>query len=396
MSASESEKRHAAITASLHRIQNSINGPLQTFDLEYSVQAESPEEPTLPNPTPSEVGDAFETTVVVSGFESRSPSDKVKYLQAMNQWGYLPFEVAKRALKDECEYVRLWLSTHASLDYSEYIGTGEDGQFVLCTDRRRNLFLVLQEDTSELVRAALYSNPAWHFGKQNDKVHFGGQFREESFKSWFVNLSLSELERQALARNPNLNAYFAVELMRAQANDLKLTQGEHIVLINAAVRNTSLIRDSRDSRGDALDQWKLFVEIWELARTRWQDQQNVIGGVFRYIQTTQEVKLETYKEFNGADRAWLRNNILAGCTMTEDSAVITAGLLDPDEGCREEAAKRVGPYWRLLKSRRLRWRYWKELSFWGATLSETFMGLLTLLILALFLAMLVAGGWAFY
>jgi len=86
--------------------------------------------------------------------------------------------------------------------------------------------------------------------------------------------------------------------------------------------------------------------MWKLAVDKWIDKPPVPFVFIRYIQTTPEVKLQTYNRLLGKQEAdnlkRLRQEVIRSCDPFIDTYILKAAWDDPDEECRRIAQERVG------------------------------------------------------
>jgi hypothetical protein len=138
-------------------------------------------------------------------------------------------------------------------------------------------------------------------------------------------------------------------------------------MICASAENPWIVDSSRATGrdfwvvdGDANPPFKEYGEMWRLALDRWKSFPTVGYHIYKYVQTTPEIKLEIYTRLlkeddpNGATKraTFLRQTLLESCGPIKDKDVLKLGWDDPDKECREAARKQVGKYvsWVGVKS----------------------------------------------
>ena len=87
--------------------------------------------------------------------------------------------------------------------------------------------------------------------------------------------------------------------------------------------------------------------MWTLCLDKWRDVILVPYAFFRFIQTTQEIKLAAYtrllegKETEERNKL-LRAEVIRSCFPLDDTTVLKMAWEDPDEECKKIARERIG------------------------------------------------------
>lgn len=303
----------------------------------------------LENPEPQRNPDDYQTQVWIQEFQSLSDAhDRKEFLRQLRKAGaWMRPELLDVIYADKSTYVRAWAAAHLALNFKDYTDREKPREI-------RNYEPALLCDPDPLVCAAVWSNPEcgrlpWSmYG-----IHLSERWREEFH-------SMTALERLALMLNPELPGSYAVALLDAPSEDLGISREEHRrILITAAV-NPNLVGGSRRTGrqswvggcGDAFPASKEYGKMWELSMERWLEDPGVAYSFIKYIQTTPEIKLATYKRLlekhDGKDRNWLREAVIRSCDPIVDCEVLKLAWDDPNEDCRKLAVERVGPFAKVV------------------------------------------------
>jgi hypothetical protein len=294
----------------------------------------------LENPAPHKGADEYMTQAFIAEFRAMpSAHQRNEYLRQLWTAGtWMAADFLDTIYADGSEYVRAWAAGHLSVDFKDY----SDWEHPI---EVRNYEPILLADHSPIVRAAYWSNP------RCQRLPWSAIRIAETWKEHFQRLT--QLERLGLMRNPQLSMNYVVALMETPSEELKISQNEHIVVLTAAGQNPHLINNSRHTgrgmweyRGDPNSPFEEYGQMWKLALDKWIDKPPVPFVFIKYIQTTPEVKLETYNRLlekrEANDMKWLRREVIRSCDPFDDKDVLKAAWGDPDEECRKIAQERVG------------------------------------------------------
>lgn len=301
------------------------------------------------NPKPYLSEDAFTIALLKAEIAATADAREIRrFLKRLYQikGSYLPIEVCDLILGHPDVLVRAWAASHISLIHKDYAALNKKTKETLSDALKeaaivRDYRTILQNDSEAVVRAAIFCNP-------NDN-EFIGWLGVAS--GWQEKLSrLSQLERLALMRNPDLGASFVVAMMKTSPAELNIAEDDYTKMIAAAVLNSNVIeRSRRQGRGwhlvfdDGNPPMEEFAEMWELAATTWLEKNPVPYTIFSFIQTKASVKLDIYRRL-GDENKWLRDAILKGCEPREDAELLQLGLNDADTTISMTAAERCGDH----------------------------------------------------
>ncbi len=264
-----------------------------------------PQPPDFENPTPYYFQDEYSENLLTAEYKSTvTASEKKNFLKRILKTGIsVPLAIADEAFNDKDSAVRIYAASH--LKFYPY--------------SIKDFATALLDDADPVVRAALFSNPEyeriWQHWGPND--------------GWQEQIAgMSQLERLGAMRNPRLNAKFVVALMNEQPEKLNMSNQEHVALICAAAINPRLIEGSRrtgrwfwGSRGDWNPPFEDYGQMWRAAIEHWLDTA-VPYRILKYVQTTREVKLETYKRLLKQEYSDLRCAVLESCEPREDGPIL--------------------------------------------------------------------------
>jgi hypothetical protein len=294
----------------------------------------------LENPEPHKGSDEYMTQAFIAEYKATPNAHQRKeYLRHLWTAGtWMTGDFLDTIYADASEYVRAWAAGHLSVDFKDY----SDWQHPV---EIRNYEPLLLADPSPIVRAAYWSNPNCR------RLPWSLIWIAETWKEHFEGLT--QLERLGLMRNPQLSMKYVVALMETPSEELKINQKEHIELLTAAGQNPKLINGSRHTgrgvwavEGDANSPFEEYGQMWRLALDKWIDKPPVPFVFIKYIQTTPEVKLETYNRLLEKREAnnlkWLRQEVIRSCDPFDDKNILKAAWDDPDEECKKIAQERVG------------------------------------------------------
>jgi len=284
---------------------------------------------TLENPKPHQAPDDYATQMYIAEFRSMlDPHMRKEFLWRLRGAGvWMKPELLDVIFADESPFVRAWAAGHLLTDFKDY--KRPEGTQVI-----RDYEPALAGDSELIVRASLWSNPRcnqlpWWFSIIQ--------------KGWKEQLRvISQLERLGMMRNPELSKSFVVCLMETSSKELTMTREEHSELLRAAAINPDLIYGSRTTGrkswvggGEGNSVCEEYGRMWELCMELWLDQPTVPFYFFRYIQTTPQVKLATYKcllEISDRDDLGpLREEVIRSCDPYDDRAVLDLAKVSPDE-----------------------------------------------------------------
>ncbi len=328
-----------------------------------SVREEEDSEFSFENPSPYALEDEYCGSLLIAEYKAAlTAAEKKAFLKRMLKTGVsVPLAIAEEAFADRDPAVRIYAASHLDTVYKEYDWTSEEPFWDKTPKILKDFEAELASDPDPVVRAALFSNP-----------NYPGQWAQLVWpidEGWQEGFSkMSQLERLAAMRNPRLYRCFVVALMREKPENLRMNFQEHVALIWAAAANPHIVEGSRRT---GRDHWKVYggynppfeeyEQMWRLAVDRWLmdsgvDSQAVPAQVFRYVQTTPNVKLEMYRRLPEEKYSRLRRNVLESCEPMKDREILKLGWSDPDEECREIACKRTGPYvkWIGVKPEKIR------------------------------------------
>ena len=284
----------------------------------------------LENPNPHLAPDDYATQMYIAEFKSIvDPHMRKEFLWRLRFAGvWMKPEFLDVIFADENAFVRAWAAGHLWTDFKDH--KRPEGAQVI-----RDYEPALLEDSEPIVRAALWSNP------RCKRLPFWFSIIQ---KGWKEQLQvISQLERLGIMRNPELSESFVVCLMEASSEELNMTREQHGELLRAAATNPDLIYGSRTTGrkswvggGEGNSVFEEYGRMWELCIEQWLDQPTVPFYFFRYIQTTPEVKLATYKRllkqnFDKDDFSSLRAEVVRSCHPYDGRAVLDLAKSGPGE-----------------------------------------------------------------
>jgi hypothetical protein len=300
------------------------------------------------NPAPYYYSDVYSESLLAAEYHGAVTAfEKKAFLKRIQRTGIsVPLAIADEAFSDADPAVRIYAASHLDLVYKDYTGGDWKNPPTL-----REFETTLLNDPDPVVQAARFSNPSnvgWPWTHDGSwKCSGPHDFWQKTFAK------MSQLERLAAVRNPQLKDKFLIALMEAEPATLNMNRQEHVELICAAAVNPRIVEGSRRTGRDAWGTWgdwntpfKEYGQMWRIAVDRWL-KTAVPYRVLQFIQTTPDVKLEVYNRLPEEKFASLRQRILKGCDR-KDAEVLKLGWGDPDEECRRIARTRTGPYLKWL------------------------------------------------
>jgi hypothetical protein len=286
--------------------------------------------PLLPfsNPQPFEFVDEYSSSLLLAEFNATPAGLGRKSLLKSfyrTRGDYFPIALADAAASDADVVVRIWSASHMNLVYKDW--NWESKEDINSRSTLRDYGKLFCSDPSPIVRAALCSNPK-----------YDGTYSAD----------MSQLERLALMRAPNTGGALLASLMESESDGIGMTRYEHVEVLCAAVLNPALIQNSRIYGrhyfvrfGDPNKPREEYAKLWNLTADHWLNTP-VSYLVFKFIQTTPEVKLAMYQRLS--EHCGHREAILRGCDPALDQAILKLGLTDSDAGCRITATAQCGEY----------------------------------------------------
>jgi hypothetical protein len=294
----------------------------------------------LANPTPHQGPDEYATRMWIAEYQSfLDPHARTDFLrQLFKQGAWMELELLDLIYADESPFVRAWAAAHLKTVFKDYADWENPRKI-------RDYEPLLLQDPYPIVRAALWSNP---------------HCNQLPWSSWEVSATwkeqmqkMSQIERLALMRNPELPENYVVALLSTPSEKLNFSRDEQREILTAAAVNPNLVDGSRRH---GRDYWvggnpplEQYGQMWGLCIANWMDTSDtsVPYVFFKYIQTTPKVKLATYnhllQNINGTDHKGLREAVVESCNDPFlDKDVLKAAWNDPDEDCRKIARERVG------------------------------------------------------
>jgi hypothetical protein len=315
------------------------------------------------NPAPYARQDAYALALLEAETAASADAREAKRFLArayQTLGAYLPQTVCDVAVGNPDAFVRTWAASHIALvrrDYSRLDRSTSEkySEGLENAPVTRDYRALLQNDPDPLVRAAILSNP------ETNEPFVGWLGVAENWKQRF--LALSQLERLALMRVPDLSASLALAIMKVSPSELGTLEAEYVEAMSVAVLNPNLVeRSRRQGRdwysvfGDASSPMDEFGEMWELAATTWLKSNPVPYCVFSFIQTKASIKLAIYQRLSGEENEVFREAIISGCEPGEDRELLSIGLEDSRRSIVEAAIERCGdylPHVRKFKSKKV-------------------------------------------
>jgi hypothetical protein len=314
------------------------------------------------NPAPYYFQDAYSEGLLSAEYKGAVTAlEKKNFLKRILRTGVsVPLAIADEAFNDKDAAVRIYAASHLELVYKDYTGSNWENPPIL-----RDFVPVIANDPDPVVRAARFTNPShvwWPWTHVGSWILGPHDFWQKTIAE------MSQVERLAAMRNPQLTHHFLVALMEEKSDTLNMSTQEHVALICAAAMNPRIVDGSRRTGRDswrAFDDYnppfKEYGKMWRLAVDRWLETA-VPYRVLKYVQTTPEVKLEVFRRLSEQKHAHLRQEILKSCEPMKDKEILKLGWSDPDEECRGIARKRTGPYvkWLEVKPEKIRIRHYSS------------------------------------
>jgi hypothetical protein len=294
----------------------------------------------LENPNPLRYQDAYTEAVVLSEIDARpDPVERVTFLTALRRAGmWFSSELVDHLLRDDSPKVRAWVAANVETQFKDYTDFENPGELANYEPR-------IQTDPDPLVRASLWRNT------QCDQLPWGIMSIAEGWKEQLKGMT--QLERLALMRNPELSLRYLIKLLETETEDLGMTRKEHADMICAGAVNQRIVWSSRHHGrdywmvyGDVNPPFEEFGQMWQLSLDKWMDLPFVPYAFLRFVQTTPKVKLATYQRLMNLPEDTrphqFREVLIKGCDPFDDKDVLKLAWDDPDKDCREAARERVG------------------------------------------------------
>jgi hypothetical protein len=286
------------------------------------------------DPKPWKNPDEYATQMYIAEYKSiTTPHGRKEFLRELRRGGVrMAPEFLDLIYTDENAYVRAWAAGHLETDWF---------------DARIHEQALLQ-DPEPIVRAALWSNPKCQKLPWKDP-------RTRLSEGWEEQLrAMSQIERLALMRNPELEMRFVVALMETPSEQLEMTESEHSTVLCAAAVNPYLVWGSRLTGrqdwlacGEGNPVFKEYGTMWTLCLDKW-IYTLVPECFFKHIQTTPEIKKAIYQRLleKQDDRYFknLRVDVILSCDPLMDGPVLKMAWNDPDQDCREIAKQQIGVF----------------------------------------------------
>jgi hypothetical protein len=294
----------------------------------------------LENPNPLSNPDAYTEAVIVSEIDARpDPIDRVTFLTALRRAGtWFSSELVNKLLKDDSPKVRAWAAANVYTQFKDY--TDFEIPVELANYEPR-----IQADPDALVRASLWRN------SHCNQLPWGSMSIAEGWKEQLKGMT--QLERLALMRNPELSFRYIIKLLESETEDLGMTRKDHADMIYTGAVNQRIVWSSRHHGrdywvvfGDVNSPFEEFGQMWQLSLDKWMDLPFVPYAFLRFVQTTPKVKLATYQRLMKLpEDTWpqqFREVLIKGCDPFDDKDVLKLAWDDPDKDCRDAARERVG------------------------------------------------------
>ena len=250
-----------------------------------------------------------------------------------------PYEIALLAVVDPHVEVRQWFARHGKpLDYKK-IGPFNRRSIVLETvkgilqaitsessadETNLNLANRLKNDPDPFVRACLRENPTVFEGWGGEWIEY---FREAT-----------HMERLALMRNPEVRwgEKLVVRIFDYEDRELGVDLEERKELVLAFLSNEEALGvcETAELQPSGSRDFGVLKRLWELA-SRWPKETGILFAVYGSLPADDKTKAQTYQR---CDEPVLRREILRNCNA-EDTETIGLGMNDPDERCRDMAAR---------------------------------------------------------
>jgi hypothetical protein len=294
----------------------------------------------LENPNPLSNPDLYTEEVILTELDARpDPVDRVAFLTALRGAGtWFSSKLVDRLLKDESPKVRAWAAANVATRFNDY------------TDFRNPVELAnyeprIQSDPDPFVRASIWRN------SNCEQLPWSLMSIAEDWKERLKGMT--QLERLALMRNPELALRYLVSLLEANSEDLGITRKEHAEMIYAGAINQRLVWSSRHhgreywmAYGDVNSPFEEFGQMWELSLDKWIDLPFVPYAFLKFVQTTPKIKLSTYERLfklpDDTHPQQFRKVLIEGCDPFTDKDILKLAWDDPDKDCQEAARERVG------------------------------------------------------
>ncbi|HKV98995.1 MAG TPA: hypothetical protein VJN96_04185 [Vicinamibacterales bacterium] len=295
----------------------------------------------LENPAPHRGADDYLTAMYLAEYNAlAAPNERREFLRHLNRNGvWMREPLLDAVFADPSPFVRAWAAAHLDIDRKDYSDWKNPVGI-------RDYEPALLADEDPLVRASLWSNP------KCSRLPWGMIRVAEDWKEHFKGLA--QLERLAMMRNPKLSMHYVVALLETSTDELGLSRTEHAAVLSAAASNPDIVWSSRAhgrdfwlAQGDANSPFEEYGRMWKLSIDKWRDVPRVVHAFLKYVQTTPEVKIETYSDLRSdkpEETKWLRQEIISSCDPMQDRKVLKLAWDDPDEECRKIAAERVGRF----------------------------------------------------
>jgi len=286
------------------------------------------------DPKPWKNPDDYATQMFMAEYKSiRSPHDRKDFLRKLHKADvWMAPELLDLVYADENTFVRAWAAGHLKTELID----------------ARNYEPDLLQDPEPIVRAALWSNPQCQNLPWRDR-------RTGLSESWKEQLlTMSQMERLGLMRNPKLEMRFVVVLLETPSEQVGMSKYEHLQVLCAAAVNPDLVWESRSTGrdgsvacGEGYPPPEEYGRMWMLCLDQWLDT-SVPEHFFKHIQTTPKIKEAIYQRLleREDDRYFkdLRWYVIRSCDPPIDEPVLKMALNDPDQDCREIAKQQISVF----------------------------------------------------